>query len=118
MVYQILGLPGESLDSMIRTLLLNSRLPVLLGASPFYLTPGTAIAQKVPKQTETDLVRSRLTALGLETDHIKREDIYTLFMITRIINFFKGLRFARNRAQSGRSLRNGSEPGEKIGHRG
>ena len=95
-VYQILGLPGESLDSMIRTLLLNTRLPVLLGASPFYLTPGTAIAKRTPKQTEADLVRSRLTALGLETDQIRREDVYTLFIITRIINFFKGLRFTKN----------------------
>jgi radical SAM superfamily enzyme YgiQ (UPF0313 family) len=36
--YQILGLPNESLDSMIQTLAFNARLPVLLGASPFYLT--------------------------------------------------------------------------------
>jgi len=92
-VYQILGLPGESLDSMIRTLCLNSRLPVILGASPFYLTPNTAIAQRFPGQTEEDMVRSRLTALGLETDQFGREDIYTLFIITRIINFFKGLDF-------------------------
>ena len=34
--YQILGLPNESLDSMIQTLAFNARLPVLLGASPFY----------------------------------------------------------------------------------
>ena len=37
--YQILGLPNESLDSMIQTLAFNARLPVLLGASPFYQTP-------------------------------------------------------------------------------
>ena len=33
--YQILGLPGESLEAMIRTLVLAARLPVLIGASPF-----------------------------------------------------------------------------------
>jgi radical SAM superfamily enzyme YgiQ (UPF0313 family) len=91
--YQILGLPGESLASMLRTLRLNCRLPVLLGASPFYLTPGTTISQRFPEQTEKDIFQSRLTALGLETGPFKREDIYTLFVATRIINFFKGLRF-------------------------
>jgi radical SAM superfamily enzyme YgiQ (UPF0313 family) len=95
-VYQILGLPGESLDSMIRTQLLSARLPVLLGASPFYLTPGTAIAKKFSKPTQADLVRSRLTALGTESVLYERRDIYTLFIITRIINFFKGLRFKKD----------------------
>src|SRR5262245_36050449 len=42
--YQILGLPNESLESMIQTLAFNARLPVLLGASPFYLTPDAPIA--------------------------------------------------------------------------
>ena len=91
--YQILGLPGESLNSMIRTLCLNSQLPVLLGASPFYLTPNTPIAERFPDPTEEDIFKSRLTAMAIETDQFKREDIYTLFVVTRIINFFKGLRF-------------------------
>ena len=43
--YQILGLPNESLDSMIQTLAFNARLPVLLGASPFYQTPNSPIAR-------------------------------------------------------------------------
>jgi radical SAM superfamily enzyme YgiQ (UPF0313 family) len=89
--YQILGLPDESLDSMIRTMHLNAKLPVLMGASPFYLTPGTPISEKFPKPTEADIFKSRLTALALETDHFRREDIYTLFVTARIINFFKGL---------------------------
>ncbi len=91
--YQVLGLPGESLDSMIQTLCLNSQLPVLLGASPFYLTPNSPMAQIFPDPTEEDIFKSRLTALSVETDHFKRKDIYTLFVVTRIINFFKGLRF-------------------------
>src|SRR5439155_29259 len=41
--YQILGLPNESLDSMIQTLAFNAGLPVLLGASPFYRTPNSPI---------------------------------------------------------------------------
>jgi radical SAM superfamily enzyme YgiQ (UPF0313 family) len=91
--YQILGLPGESLDSMIQTLCLNSQLPVLVGASPFYLTPNTPMAQMFPDPTEDDIFKARLTALAVESDLFEREDIYTLFVVTRIINFFKGLRF-------------------------
>src|SRR5215831_5969632 len=88
--YQILGLSNESLDSMIQTLAFNARLPVLLGASPFYRTPSSPIAGSLDL-TERDYVRARLTALAIETDQFRREDIYTLFVTTRIINFLKGL---------------------------
>jgi len=88
--YQILGLPNESLDSMIQTLAFNARLPVLLGASPFYRTPNSPIALGL-ELNETDYVRARLTALAIETETFSRDDIYTLFVTTRIINFLKGL---------------------------
>jgi radical SAM superfamily enzyme YgiQ (UPF0313 family) len=88
--YQILGLPNESLDSMIQTLAFNARLPVLLGASPFYRTPASPIAAGLDLN-ERDYVRARLTALAIEADQFRREDIYTLFVTTRIINFLKGL---------------------------
>ena len=91
--YQILGLPGESLESMIRTLILATRLPVLIGASPFYLTPQTPLSRDFPTPEPIDLFRARLTALALETESCKREDLYTLWVATRIINFLKGLRF-------------------------
>jgi radical SAM superfamily enzyme YgiQ (UPF0313 family) len=88
--YQILGLPNETLQSMIQTLAFNARLPVLLGASPFYRTPDAPIARGLIL-TEEDFVRSRLTALAVESDNFARDDIYTLFVTTRIINFLKGL---------------------------
>jgi hypothetical protein len=88
--YQILGLPNESIDSMVQTLAFNARLPVLLGASPFYRTPAAPIARGI-NLTEADYVKARLTALAIETDHFERDDIYTLFVTTRIINFLKGL---------------------------
>ncbi len=87
--YQILGLPNESLESMVQTLAFNARLPVLLGASPFYRTPDAPIARGI-NLTEADYVKTRLTALAIETDHFTRDDIYTLFVTTRIINFLKG----------------------------
>ena len=91
--YQILGLPNESLNSMIQTLAFNARLPVLLGASPFYRTPASPIARGLDL-TKEDYVKARLTAMAVETDQFRREDIYTLFVTTRIINFFKGLRLS------------------------
>ena len=91
--YQILGLPNESLDSMIQTLAFNAQLPVLLGASPFYLTPRSPIARGLDL-TEDDYVKARLTAMAVETDEFSRADIYTLFITTRIINLLKGLRLS------------------------
>lgn len=88
--YQILGLPNESLESMIQTLSFNARLPVLLGASPFYRTPSSPIARGL-ELNENDFVRARLTTLGIQNENFTRDDIYTLFVITRIINFLKGL---------------------------
>ncbi len=92
--YQILGLPNETLDSMIQTLAFNARLPVLLGASPFYRTPNAPIARGL-ELNETDFVKARLTALAIETDNFCRDDIYTLFVTTRIVNFLKGLALHR-----------------------
>jgi radical SAM superfamily enzyme YgiQ (UPF0313 family) len=88
--YQILGLPNESLDSMIQTLAFNARLPVLLGVSPFYRTPDSPIARGLAL-TEADFIRARLSALAIETENFRRDDIYTLFVTTRILNFLKGL---------------------------
>lgn len=88
--YQILGLPQESLASMVQTLAFNARLPVLLGASPFYQTPQSPIARGLDLQPQ-DYVRARLTAMAIETPHCSRDELYTLFVTTRILNFLKGL---------------------------
>jgi radical SAM superfamily enzyme YgiQ (UPF0313 family) len=88
--YQILGLPSESLDSMVQTLVFNSRLPVLLGASPFYRIPNSPIAQGLALD-EADYISARLTAMGVADTEVTRAHIYTLFIITRIINFLKGI---------------------------
>lgn len=88
--YQILGLPQESLASMVQTLAFNARLPVLLGASPFYRIPNSPIAQGLTL-TPRDYVRARLTAMAMDTEWCSRDEVYTLFVITRMINFLKGL---------------------------
>jgi len=90
--YQILGLPYETLDDMVDTMALTATLPVLIGASIFYLTPGCPIAAEFPEMTEVDIFKARSTAMAIETDQFHRDDLYTLFITARIINFLKGLR--------------------------
>ncbi|AOP35525.1 B12-binding domain-containing radical SAM protein [Leptospira tipperaryensis] len=87
--YQILGLPMETLDSMIQTLQFNAEQPVLMGASLFYLTPNSPIAAGFPERNESDVFLSRLTSMAIPSEHFEREDIYSLFIVTRILNFLK-----------------------------
>jgi radical SAM superfamily enzyme YgiQ (UPF0313 family) len=112
--YQILGLPNERLDSMIQTLSFAARLPVLLGASMFYLTPNSPIARGFPELTEDDIFKSRLTAMAIETEHFKREDIYTLFVTTRIINFLKAITFAEDQLPLGDALDRARQQGKRY----
>jgi hypothetical protein len=77
---------------MIQTLVFAARLPVLLGASPFYLTPNSPIARRLGRLPNAqDTFLSRLTAMAIETEGFSREDLYTLFLTTRVINFLKSL---------------------------
>jgi radical SAM superfamily enzyme YgiQ (UPF0313 family) len=89
--YQILGLPNETLDDISETIILLARQPVLLGVSIFYLTPGSPIACEFPEMTPDDILKSRSTALAIETKNFTRDDLYTLFITARIINFIKSL---------------------------
>jgi hypothetical protein len=112
--YQIIGLPNETLDSMIQTLAFNARLPVLLGASPFYRTPSAPIA-RAAELTEDDFVKARLTALALESDSFSRDDIYTLFVTTRIINFLKGLAICESTGLAKLMAHRWTDPRTQIG---
>jgi radical SAM superfamily enzyme YgiQ (UPF0313 family) len=94
--YQILGLPGDTVDRMIETLVMNSRLPVLLGASPYYLTPGIPSCSYKQSFNREEQLQARLTALGSVQADTSREVIYTLLVTTRIINFLKGCSFSEN----------------------
>lgn len=91
--YVILGLPNETLTSMQESIIYLSRLPVLLGVSPFYLLADTAMHRfyEHPHEALNHPVQARSTALGTPLSHYDREDIYTLFILARIINFLKGL---------------------------
>lgn len=91
--YHIFGLPYEALESMLDSLAINAELPVLIGASLFYMTPNMPIAASFAEMTEEDIFKARLTAMAHETPYVKRDDLFTLFVTARILDFFKGLKF-------------------------
>jgi len=111
--YQILGIPYETPDDMVDTMALMASLPVLIGASIFYLTPGCPIGGEFPEMTESDIFKSRSTAMAIETDQFRRDDLYTLFITARIINFLKGLRLTGEKV----SLQDALKQAESAGHR-
>lgn len=95
--YQILGLPYETLEDMTATMAIMAAQPVLIGVSIFYLTPGCTMADEFPCMTESDILKSRSTAMAIETDQFRRDDLYTLFITARIINFIKGIETGKKR---------------------
>ncbi len=89
--YQILGLPGESLESMTDTLAFLGRLPVTIGPSPFYPVPGAPMYEEKGAFSQEELLRCRLTAFSVETADCCRDRLYTLLVCSRMINFLKNL---------------------------
>ena len=89
--YQIIGLPFEKPAHMVQTMATLARLPVLIGASIFYRTPGSPMAAAHEPPTERDCFLARSTAMAVEGPHFVRDDLYTFFIAARIINFIKGL---------------------------
>ncbi|HRY84978.1 MAG TPA: radical SAM protein, partial [Candidatus Omnitrophota bacterium] len=114
-VYQILGLPGDNVPSMVRTLIFNAKLPALLGASPFYLVPGSPIAGRFRACSEADAFKARLTAMAVETGIFGRDDLYTLFVITRILNFLKGIPFSAPKVPLSKALEIAAKEGVRSG---
>lgn len=85
--YLIIGLPGENKLSILNTIAKLSSLPALLGASPFYRTPGMPLTDGIEFDRES-LFRGRLTAMEPSGD-LSMEEIHTLFIMIRIINYIK-----------------------------
>lgn len=113
--YLILGLPGDNPANMIDSLLTLARLPVLIGVSIFYLTPGTSMTERfAPPLTPKDIFLSRATAMAIETEGVRRRDLYTLFITARIINFLKGQEFAGLNQSLDQLLAAASEKGART----
>jgi tRNA A37 methylthiotransferase MiaB len=112
--YQILGLPGEPIEAMISTMALMARLPVTIGASIFYLTPGCALAAESSPFTPGDLLAARSTAMAGVNEHLSRDDLYTLFITARIINFLKRIPLPSGQATLKDALNGAGESGPRA----
>jgi radical SAM superfamily enzyme YgiQ (UPF0313 family) len=89
--YAILGIPGQSIEGMVDTVIHLMGKRALIGPSVFYPTPGTSLFEQCKAR---ELLRShpsqwRSSALPIETEDFDRLDIVTLFRLARVINFIK-----------------------------
>jgi radical SAM superfamily enzyme YgiQ (UPF0313 family) len=90
--YAILGMPGQTTEEMVDTLIHLMGKRVLIGPSIYYPTPGTPLFEKCK---EMDILPShfsqwRSSAFPIETEEFNRLDLVTLFRLARVINFIKG----------------------------
>lgn len=115
--YQILGLPMETVDQMVETMAFLTRLPVRIGASIFYLTPGSVLSADFPPMTDSDMFRARSTAMAIETAAFRRDDLYTLFLTARIVNFLKSIPMPRQpfSFRDALDVAYGGSPRERLG---
>jgi radical SAM superfamily enzyme YgiQ (UPF0313 family) len=90
--YAIFGMPGQTIEEMVDTLIYLMGKRVLIGPSIYYPTPGTDLFKKCK---DMDILPShssqwRSSALPIEIKEFNRLDIVTLFRLARMINFIKG----------------------------
>jgi len=89
--YLILGMPGDTVEKMLNAILFLASTQCLIGPSIFYITPESEMYNelkekgKLPQNVES----FRATCVPYTDENFTREDIITLFAITRIVNFIK-----------------------------
>jgi radical SAM superfamily enzyme YgiQ (UPF0313 family) len=90
--YAIFGMPGQTIEEMLDTLIYLMRMKVLIGPSIYYPTPGTPLFERCKKEgiLPSHLSQWRSSAFPLETKEFNRLDLLTLFRLARAINFIKG----------------------------
>ncbi|MBF0205870.1 MAG: B12-binding domain-containing radical SAM protein [Oligoflexia bacterium] len=125
--YLILGLPNEDIDSTIETLVTLSELPLLIGASIFYSTPGMSLEELGVTSADYRLCRHTAMTHTTNPDHpphspflLSREEIFTLFNLVRIINFIKGMELPRghHRLHNQQRTQLGGELLQRLLHEG
>jgi radical SAM superfamily enzyme YgiQ (UPF0313 family) len=95
--YFILGRPGQSIFEIADTLRLLASLPVLIGASPYYLSPGSPDYKLFKNSPDCNFQSygkdhhffARLACMDIETKDFNRDDIYTFFRLSRMLNYIK-----------------------------
>ena len=90
--YGIFGMPGQTIEEMVDTLIDLTGKRVLIGPSIYYPTPGTPLFSRCRREGILSSYRSqwRSSAFPIETKEFNRLDLVTLFRLTRVINFIKG----------------------------
>lgn len=98
-VYFIIGMVEQTLQDAVETLCYLANKKCLIGPSPFYLTPNSPIHLEY-KHSDLLILASngkdphfsaRLTALDVEKIGFSRDELYTVFRLTRVINHLKNL---------------------------
>jgi radical SAM superfamily enzyme YgiQ (UPF0313 family) len=90
--YAILGMPDQTIEEMVDTLIYLMGKRVLIGPSIYYPTPGTSLFERCRENGILPPHSSqwRSSALPIETKEFNRLDILTLFRLARAVNFIKG----------------------------
>ncbi len=90
--YAILGMPDQTIEEMVDTLVYLMGKRVLIGPSIYYPTPGTSLFGRCREEGMLPSHSSqwRSSALPIETKEFHRLDILTLFRLVRAVNFIKG----------------------------
>jgi radical SAM superfamily enzyme YgiQ (UPF0313 family) len=90
--YAILGMPGQTIEEMVDTLIYLMGKKVLIGPSIYYPTPGTPLFERCKRGDLLPPHRCqwRSSAFPIETKEFNRIDLVTLFRLARVINFIKG----------------------------
>lgn len=90
--YAILGIPGQTIEEMVETLIYLMGKRVLIGPSLYYPTPGTPLFHycKENQFLTPSPIQWRSTAIPIETEEFDRLDLVTLLRLVRAINFIKG----------------------------
>jgi tRNA A37 methylthiotransferase MiaB len=90
--YGIFGMPGQTVNEMVDTLIDLMGKRVLIGPSIYYPTPGTPLFERCRAEGLLPPHPSqwRSSAFPIETKDFDRVDLVTLFRLARAINFIKG----------------------------
>ena len=90
--YAILGMPDQSIEEMVDTLIYLAGKKVLIGPSVYYPTPGTPLFKRCEEANilPPNPSQWRSVAFPIETKSYDRIDLVTLFRLARVINFVKG----------------------------
>jgi hypothetical protein len=91
-VYAILGMPDQTIEEMVDTLIYLMGRRILIGPSIYYPTPGSPLFERCKERGLLPVhpAQWRSTALPIQTEKFDRVDLSTLLRLARTLNFIKG----------------------------